>query len=59
MARAALDNCPGRLLYARVDLVHSDDGPLLMEVEVTEPSLYLVEVPEAADTFAEAILAWP
>ncbi len=29
-----------------------------MEVELTEPSLYLVEVPEAAETFAEAVLAW-
>jgi glutathione synthase/RimK-type ligase-like ATP-grasp enzyme len=58
VARRALAACPGPLLYARIDLVRGDDGPLVMEVELTEPSLYLVEVPEAAETFAEAILAW-
>jgi glutathione synthase/RimK-type ligase-like ATP-grasp enzyme len=56
VARAALAACPGPCLYARVDLVCGDDGPLLMEVELTEPSLYLVEVPAAAETYAEAIL---
>jgi glutathione synthase/RimK-type ligase-like ATP-grasp enzyme len=58
VARAALAACPGPCLYARVDLVHGDAGPLVMEVELTEPSLYLVEVPSAAETYAEAILAW-
>jgi glutathione synthase/RimK-type ligase-like ATP-grasp enzyme len=56
VAQAALAACPGPLLYARVDLVWGHDGPLVMEVELTEPALYLVEVPTAADTFAEAIL---
>lgn len=58
VAQAALAACPGPLLYARVDLVQGDDGPLVMEVELTEPSLYLVEQPGAAETYAEAILAW-
>ena len=56
VARAALAQCPGPRLYARVDLVQGEDGPVVMEVELTEPSLYLVEVPAAADTYAEAIL---
>ena len=55
VARAALAACPGPRLYARVDLVQGDDGPLVMEVELTEPSLYLVEQPSAADTYAEAV----
>ena len=59
VALAALAACPGPCLYARVDLVQGDDGPLVMEVELTEPSLYLVEAPAAADTFAEAVLTWP
>ncbi len=58
VARAALAACPGPLLYARVDLVWGDDGPLVMEVELTEPSLYLVELPAAAETYAEAVLRW-
>ena len=58
VARAALEHCPGPLLYGRVDLVQGDDGPLVMEVELTEPSLYLVEHPQAAETYAEAILRW-
>jgi glutathione synthase/RimK-type ligase-like ATP-grasp enzyme len=56
VAEAALAACPGPCLYARVDLVRGEDGPVVMEVELTEPSLYLVEVPSAAETYAEAIL---
>ena len=32
---------PVGLLYARVDLVPTPDGPVLMELELTEPSLFL------------------
>jgi hypothetical protein len=43
------------LLYARVDVVPGDDGePLLLELEVTEPSLYVGHAPGAADRFAAA-----
>ena len=31
----------GPTAYARVDLLPTDDGPAVLEVEVTEPSLYL------------------
>jgi glutathione synthase/RimK-type ligase-like ATP-grasp enzyme len=44
-------------LYARVDLLPSPDGPVVVEVEVTEPSLFLTHDPAAADRFAAAIAA--
>jgi hypothetical protein len=59
LAERALAAVPvGPLLYARVDLIPGPDGePVLVEVELTEPSLYLSASPGAADRFAEAILA--
>jgi glutathione synthase/RimK-type ligase-like ATP-grasp enzyme len=57
VARAALDVVPGRapLLYARVDVVPGADGrPVVLEVEVTEPSLFL-GIGDAASTLAAAI----
>lgn len=54
---------PGRsmqsrpLLYARVDLVvRGDQTPLLMELELVEPSLYASLSPGALDRLASAIL---
>jgi hypothetical protein len=45
-------------LYARVDLVPGDDGaPLVLEVELTEPSLNLPVAPGAAQRLAAAIAA--
>ncbi|MGV3759280.1 MAG: ATP-grasp domain-containing protein [Actinomycetota bacterium] len=44
------------LLYARVDLVPGPDGPMLMELELVEPSLFL-DVSEAAPTRAAAAIA--
>jgi len=44
-------------LYARVDLCQLDDAWVLMELELTEPSLFLVFAPEAADRLAAAIAA--
>jgi glutathione synthase/RimK-type ligase-like ATP-grasp enzyme len=43
-------------LYARVDLVGSDDGPVLMELELIEPTLHLSEHVETASALADAIL---
>lgn len=46
------------LLYARVDVMTADDGStLLSELELIEPSLFLVHCRPAVDRFAEAILA--
>lgn len=40
-------------LYARVDLIRSDDGqPLLLELELTEPSLFFAHAPGSADRLA-------
>lgn len=47
----------GELLYARVDLIHDDGGaPRVLELELTEPSLFFEHAPGAADRFAAAIL---
>lgn len=43
------------LLYARVDLLPSPDGPMLVELELTEPSLFLGYSAGAAERFAGAI----
>lgn len=55
---------PGRspasrpLLYARVDLVSRSSGqPVLMELELVEPSLFCSLAPGSLDRFADAILA--
>lgn len=45
-------------LYARVDLVPGADGsPVLLELELTEPSLFLAADDGAAGRFADAIAA--
>lgn len=45
-----------RLLYARVDLVSDADGaPLVIELEVTEPALYLAQAPGAAERLARRV----
>ncbi len=45
------------LLYARIDLLPSPDGPVLVELELVEPSLFLGHAPGAADRLAAAISA--
>jgi len=55
-ALAAIDE--GRLLYARIDLVRDLEGrPVVMELELLEPDLYLGEDPGAQDRFVRAVLA--
>lgn len=57
-ALAAVPGGPERLLYARVDLLPGPDGdPLVLELELTEPSFFLEAAPAAADRFAGAIAA--
>jgi glutathione synthase/RimK-type ligase-like ATP-grasp enzyme len=45
----------GDLLYARIDLLPGPSGPVIVEVELTEPSLFLSYSDGAADRFAAAI----
>ena len=52
----ALEALPVAPLYARVDGVETANGFLVMEVEVHEPSLFFPMAPEAAQTFAGAII---
>lgn len=46
-------------LYARIDMVSTPGGPVLMEVELTEPSLYLAKAASlevsGAERFADAV----
>ncbi|MEV1329962.1 hypothetical protein AB0J20_10345 [Micromonospora costi] len=60
VADKTLSAVPGgsdRLLYARVDLIPGADGrPVLVEVELTEPSLFLAHSEGAPDRLAEAIV---
>jgi glutathione synthase/RimK-type ligase-like ATP-grasp enzyme len=51
IAERALAVAPGELLYGRVDLV----GDSVLELEVTEPSLYLSLGRAATELFADAI----
>lgn len=56
VAHAALDVVPGETLYARIDLLPGpDEDPVVLEVEVTEPSLFLRLADGAPDRFATAI----
>ncbi len=43
-------------LYARVDLLPAPTGPLLLELELVEPSLFFATAPGAADRLTEAAL---
>jgi len=45
-------------LYARIDMVRQGERQLLLEAEVNEPALSFQLVPDSADRFAEATLAW-
>jgi glutathione synthase/RimK-type ligase-like ATP-grasp enzyme len=51
-ARAAV-GC--ELLYARVDLLPDADGPILMEIELIEPSLFFKHRPQAAEDLADLL----
>ena len=60
-ALAALPSSLGRanaLAYARVDLVTDDDGvPRLIELELTEPSLFLDNAEDGAERLVDAVQA--
>ncbi|BAL86843.1 hypothetical protein AMIS_16230 [Actinoplanes missouriensis 431] len=54
---AAIPGGASSLLYARVDLIPGPDGtPTLIELELTEPSLFLRTSPAAAARLADAIV---
>jgi O-ureido-D-serine cyclo-ligase len=49
--------CAAPPLYARVDLLPSAQGPRLLELELTEPSLFLAHAPGAAARLADCLSA--
>jgi glutathione synthase/RimK-type ligase-like ATP-grasp enzyme len=55
-AARVLAEVPSAWVYARVDVVPAERGPLLMEVELVEPELFFTLAPEAAHGLAEAML---
>lgn len=59
LAEAALDLAPTTPAYARVDMVPTARGPLLMELELIEPDLGLRLAPDAAVRLAQACLRSP
>lgn len=55
-AERVLDALPfPRPLYARVDLLPSEHGPLLLELELIEPSLFFQSGKDAADRLVAAV----
>ncbi len=60
VAEQILDSLPwprADLLYARVDLIADSDGqPRLIELELTEPSLFIDHVPAGVQRLADAVL---
>jgi hypothetical protein len=56
-ALRVLDAAP-EVLYARVDTAPTHEGPVLLELEVTEPFLFLEHAPGAALRFAESVRDW-
>ncbi|MFI6601265.1 RimK family alpha-L-glutamate ligase [Nonomuraea sp. NPDC050536] len=56
LAEKVLAAIPQALLYARIDLVRLSDGsPAVIELELTEPYLYLSRSPAAATRLATAL----
>lgn len=57
VAEAALACSPAPVHAARVDLVRLDGDPVVMELELIEPELFLRRSPDAAGRLADALLA--
>jgi len=56
LARAALEVVPEPLLYARIDVAPGPSGaPVVMELELVEPSLFFPQSPAALDRFVAAV----
>ena len=58
MGRRAIEAAPGRLAYARIDVVKGNDSSWqVMEVEAIEPELFLDHAPDGGQALAEVIRA--
>jgi glutathione synthase/RimK-type ligase-like ATP-grasp enzyme len=62
VAEAALEPYRDRILYGRVDMARADDGqPMVMELELVEPSLFFPKFPAALDRYVAGLkrrLSW-
>ena len=56
VARRCLDAVERRLPYARVDVVESDVGPVVIELELIEPSLFLQHAPVGVERLAALVV---
>ena len=57
LAEAALAPLADQLLYARVDLARDEKGaPMVMEMELIEPSLFFAKRPGSADRLVSALM---
>lgn len=54
LVRTLLARFDDHLLYARVDVIPTEGGPMLSELELIEPSMYFPYIKGAADRFARA-----
>jgi hypothetical protein len=58
LALAALEPVLDRVLYGRVDMARDDAGrPMVMELELVEPSLFFTKSPAALERFVTALRA--
>jgi glutathione synthase/RimK-type ligase-like ATP-grasp enzyme len=58
LAEAALAAAPAVCLYARIDMLRDEAGTMrLMELELTEPSLFFKFAPDGGAMFRDAVLA--
>lgn len=56
LAHAVIADIPHELLYARIDLIRDESGqPLLAELELVEPSLFLLQAPAALERLVAGI----
>ena len=56
VAEAALAPYAASILYGRVDIAHDDQGnPMVMELELVEPSLFFAQCPGSAARFAAGL----
>lgn len=57
LAEAALAPYVDRILYGRVDIARDDNGqPMVMELELVEPSLFFARHPPALDRFLRSLI---
>lgn len=57
LAKKTIESLDSRPLYARVDVIRTDDGkPVILELELVEPSLFFVFSKDAVQKFANALL---